>query len=343
MRFEPFLPLLVIILFVTLGLVAIGWVLYHTKRQDKQWSLPWFRRAGLIVLVALMLLGPSFPGAVSSPGVANLDVLFVVDTTASMGALDYDGKQLRIAGVKKDMLAIADKLKGAHIGIITFDAKATTVLAFSSDNSTFSGAVQTIHREIYGTSNGSAIDKPVELAAEQLKARKAANPERSRLLFYMGDGEQTSQGKVGSFSSLTGLIDGGAVLGYGTEEGAQILKYTGAGSDDAVTNEQSDYIRTPNSSGDFVPAISKFDEGALSAIAKDTNVSYINRNRAGDITEVINGSDADVLIDKSRLVRHYYNVYWLFAIPVVGLLFWEWKSLVLLAIEVRGGRNRKHA
>lgn len=343
MRFEPFLPVLAIALFTAVALAGIGWIVYQTKRQHKQWSAPWLRRAGLVAALAVTLLGPSFPGAASSPGVANLDVLFLVDTTASMGALDYDGGELRIKGIKQDMLAIANKLKGAHMGIITFDAKATTVLAFSSDNTTFSGAVQTIDRELYGTSNGSAIDKPVELALEQLKVRKAANPERSRLLFYMGDGEQTSQNKVRSFSELATSINGGAVLGYGTKAGSQILKYTSIGSDKQKNNSQSAYIRTLSSSGSLVPAVSKLDETALNTIAKDTKLPYINRNQPSDIANVIEGSNAEILIDEGRLIRHYYNLYWLFAIPLAGLLFWEWKSLLLLSIEVRGGRGKKHA
>lgn len=339
MRFQPLIPWWLVIPLLLAGLGAIGWQIYNRRKQGRQILLTWIRRAVMVFLLGILLLGPSIPGGTSSPGVANLDVLFAVDTTASMGAEDYAGTQLRLTGVKQDMLDISAKLKGAHFGVITFDSKANTVLPFTADGGTFTAAVQTMNREIFGTSKGSAIDEPIELVAQQLKNSKATHPERSRMLFYLGDGEQTTDAKIETFEPIAQYISGGGVLGYGTTEGAKIQKYTAL----TDSNTEPSYINTPDpNTKEFVPAVSKLDETNLNKIAEELKVTYQNRNDGGTFNDMLKVSNAEVLIEKGRKITHYVNLYWLFAIPFVGLIFWEWRTMVLLLFELRKGQKENH-
>lgn len=339
MRFQPLIVwwLAIPALLVCAGIV--GWQLYTLRKAGKTEVLLWVRRAFLVLLFGLMVLGPSVPGASTAPGVANLDVLFVVDTTASMGAEDYLDGQRRLAGTKADLLALSSKLKGAHLGIVTFDSNVNVLLPFTADSTTFEAAVKTINLEIFGTSKGSAIDKPLETTVQQLSNSKAVHPERSRLMFYMGDGEQTSDEDVGEFKGVTELIDGGGVLGYGTAEGAKIQKYTGL----ADANAGPSYINTVDpGSKELVPAVSKRDEAALQKLAAETGVTYFDRSQGGSIDDLVKDSKLQLLIDQERKVGYYINLYWLFAIPFVVLLFFEWKTLVILLLELRKAPGGTH-
>ena len=340
MKFQPLIIWWLLLPFALAGFVAIGYWLWRLRHQNnKQEFMSWVRRGVLYVMLILMVLGISVPGGSSSPGVANLDVVFALDTTSSMGAQDYTGGKLRLEGAKQDMLALAEKLRGAHFALVTFDSKANVALPFTSDSASFTAAVQAANREIYGTSKGSSIDKPIDVVLQQLKNSKAAHPERSRLLFYVGDGEQTNKEEPKSFKDLAAYVNGGAVLGYGTAEGARMLRNTGLedGNNDLYVN-----MLDP-STKKFVPATSKIDEEKLKKIGEELGVNYHNRNTGGVVDGVYRSSGAELLIDKGKKIIHYINLYWLFAVPLVGLLFWEWRIVLLLMLQLRKDQRSRHA
>ena len=339
MRFQPLIIWWLIAPLALIGFGLLGWHIYRLRTGDKNELVTWIRRAGLFLLAVLLALGPSVPGGTSSPGVANLDVVIAVDTTASMGAKDYANDQLRLDGVKKDLLALAEKLQGAHFALITFDSKANLSLPSTPDKATFVSAVEALSLEIYGTSKGSAIDKPIDVSLQQLKKSKATDPDKSRLFFYLGDGEQTNDQKVGSFDSLKPYVEGGAVLGYGTAKGATMIRNTGL----EQTGEPQ-YVNTIDpTTKKPVPAVSKRDEGALKKIASQVGVTYRDRNSGGSIDDVYRASNAEMLVDYSQKVTQYINLYWLIALPFAGLLFWEWKTVLLMLLDLRKKEGGKHA
>lgn len=340
MRFQLLFGWWLLLIFIIVALAAISWHLRYIWSEDLAARYLWMRRAVMVVLLLFIVLGPSVPGGTSSPGVANLDVVFAVDTTASMGANDYNGVDLRLEGAKKDMLTIGDTLKGAHFAIVTFDSKASVLLPYTTDYATFTGAVQTFNRELYNTSNGSSIDKPIDVVGKQLKNSKSAYPERLRMLFYLGDGEQTAKDKPKTFAGLSQYTDGGAVLGYGTAKGAQIFKYTGIGAT-ASGDANSKLIMTPDpQTKKLVPAVSKLNETQLKVIAEQLNVTYKNRNSGGSTAAVVKASKAELLINRSKHVVHYLNIYWFFAIPFTVLLFWEWKTIVLTNVALYKAKQK---
>ncbi|CAN5377754.1 VWA domain-containing protein [soil metagenome] len=343
MRFQLLTGWWLLLPIVLLALGAVIWQVLLVRKGSKDVLISWVRRASLLLLLTLMILGPSVPGATSSPGVANLDVLFVVDTTASMGAQDYAGGKMRLEGVKRDLLELSSKLQGAHLALTTFDSKVDPVLPFNSDMATFEAAVRGINREIYVNSNGSAIDKPIQLITQQLKNSKIAHPERSRMLFYLGDGEQTADAPVKSFAPIAAYVNGGAVLGYGTSKGSKIPRYNGLDDQTTKSTSKVSYVTTPDSqTKGLVPAISKIDEAALKKIAGETKLPYQNRNKVEPIANLVKSSDAEQLIDRGKKVTHYLNLYWLLAVPFVFLLFWEWRAILVLFMELRQPNGGTH-
>jgi len=347
MKFQPLLPLWLAIPYLLLTLGAAGWQIWRlwskSKGKDKAKTQPllirWCRRGALLVLPAIIAFGPSVPGGTSAPGVANLDVIFAVDTTPSMGALDYNGTKARMVGVQKDMLALATKLRGAHLEIISFDSSANVILPSTTDQTAFATAVDGLTPQVSSYSQGSSIDEPLGLLTQELKNSKTAYPQRNRLVFYIGDGEQTSPTAVASFAPLTPYLSGGGVLGYGTPTGAQMPNNTDLG-----TAGKTPYIMTVNgTTGTLAPAISHMDPNALQTIASQLKVTYRDRNQGGAINSVYNASQAKLAVDHSQHIVHYLNLYWLLAIPFAGLLFWEWQALITRVLELWQVRGDKHA
>ncbi len=347
MKLQPLVPLWLLIPYLLLTLGAAGWQIWRLWNKDKGKDriktrpllIRWCRRGALLVLPAIIAFGPSVPGGTSAPGVANLDVIFAVDTTPSMGALDYNGTKPRMDGVRQDMLALATKLRGAHLEIIAFDSSANVILPSTTDPTAFATATDGLSPQVSSYSQGSSIDEPINLITQELKNSKTAYPQRNRLLFYLGDGEQTSPTAIESFAPLVPYLSGGGILGYGTTTGAQIPNDTGLG-----TVSTTPYIMTVNgTTNTLTPAISHMDPTALQNIATQLKVTYHDRDQGGSVNSVYTASQAPLAVDRSQRIVHYLNLYWLFAIPFAGLLFWEWQLLVVRVFELRQARGGKHA
>jgi Ca-activated chloride channel family protein len=340
MKIEPLVSWWLIGAYVFVAVAASSWLIWRIRHKGRKMLVRWLLRIVLLILPAVLALGPSIPGGTSSPGIANLDVIFAVDTTPSMGAQDYAGTQPRLTGVKNDLLALADKLQGAHMEIITFDSNASIVLPFTTDVSAYSTAVQGLTPEVSNYSQGSFINKPIDLITQQLGDSKSAHPDRKRLLFYLGDGEQTSSAAVQSFAAIASNLNGGAVLGYGTTSGAKMLNYTSA---DASGTPLS-YITTVDpASNKLVPALSKIDPAALQKIATQLQEAYLYRNQGGPISDVFQASNAQLTIDHSQHIVHYLNLYWVLAIPFAILFFWEWQALMIILFDLREHKRGRHA
>lgn len=328
MTWTPIAPLPLAIVLIVMGLAATGCAILVLRRPQPgaPGRLTWGRRLAVAVLVAIMALGPSFPGGKTRVATAALDVMFAVDTTQSMGAIDYHGapNAVRLDGVRADVLAIAAKLPGARFSLVTFDATANVVMPFTTDTAALSSAVGTMTQQTYNTSSGSSIDLAIPVVQHQLAQSRAQHPDNGRLLFYFGDGEQTATTPVQSFAPLKSLVDGGGVLGYGTAAGAKILKYAGF---PGYQFPDGPYLMDGRTNPP-APAISKMDAGNLQTIAAQLGVSYQNRNDGGPVTRVVLGSGAQRLIDSSREVGTFWRAYWVIAIAVMWLLLWECVALL---------------
>jgi len=340
MKLQPLISLWILVPYTLAALVAIGWQMWRMRRQKRAILLLWSRRAALLLLPAIVAFGPSIAGGTSSPGVSNLDVIFMVDNTPSMGALDYDGTQQRIAGIQKDLLALGNKFQGARLEVITFDSNANIILPFTTDLSAFSSAVQGMTPEPSTYSQGTDISIPISLAVQQLQASKAAYSEHDRLVFYLSDGEQTAGTAVQSFAPLSSYISGGAVLGYGTTTGAQMVDYNAL---PAASGTVPSYIQTVNlSTGKLGPAISKMDPSNLQAIASQMKIKFLDRDRGGSINSVYAASKAQLNIDNSQHIVRYLNLYWLLTIPFAVLIFLEWQNIVTNLLALRNRPRGQH-
>lgn len=300
--------------------------------------LVWARRAAVVGVVTLVGLGPSVPSATSQTAVANVELFFVVDRTGSMAAQDWGAAgQTRLDGVRHDLVDLTRALPGARCSIIAFDSGATRQLPLTTDARAVQSWAQTLHQEVTYYSTGSLTDRPLDALRAALEAARQTRPQDTRLVFFLSDGEQTAGGTPRSYAELAPLVDGGAVLGYGTAEGGRMREYTNLDEDAENPAWIEDW-----ETGE--PAVSRIDEATLRATAEQLGVPYAHRTDESSTAPLVAGIDPELTAqDGRREVRHWDPVVWPLAAVLAGLLGWEawaWTARLTPGRRVEDGVRR---
>jgi Ca-activated chloride channel family protein len=284
MTFQPVLPWWLLLPLIATAVAFLGWQVYGQGR-DRQLHVRSSRRAGLrhatlVLLLAAAALRPGLPGGTAPAASADLNVFFVVDTTTSMVAEDYGNAEPRMAGVRQDIAAIAQELPGARFSVITFDTTAHVRMPLTTDTLALETIMSVLEPQVTSYAKGSSITAARQVLSERLTLARQSHPGRPRLVYYFGDGEQTSAKAPESMDLEDGLVAGGAVLGYGTAGGGRMRQNTGEDYDDGSTGAEAPYLR--NGGGDGAGyALSRIDEGRLQQISGQLGVPYVHRS-AGD-------------------------------------------------------------
>lgn len=169
--------------------------------------------------------------------------------------------------MRADVQAIVDEYPGARFALITFDASADLRLPLTTDTTALVSSLEVLRPEVTSQSRGSSIGIANELLADTLSNAAESSPDRSRMVFYFGDGEQTVTSAPEPFDGSEKLTDAGAVFGYGTAEGGPMKLTTGS-----VGDSSSEYIEYEGAN-----ALSVIDEKNLEAIAAELGVPYEHR------------------------------------------------------------------
>lgn len=304
MSWHPLLPWPLVVL---LGLLLVGFTAWRVVAETHH-RLRWGLRLATAVAMVLTLLGPAVDGAIARQAASDVNVYFVVDTTTSAMARDHDGDRTRIEGYREDMAKIQEEMPGARFSIITFDYAARVVMPLTTDTNALKTAAENLRAENSLYSGGSSITAAQERLRLTLEGAKERQPERSRIVFYLGDGEQTSSQDPTPFD-LPDLVDGGAVLGYGTEQGGRMASTDADG-------EPGEDIK--DSQGN--PGVSKIDEDRLEEIAEQLGVPYTHRE-GGDIGPALTDADPGEAVDgEGAGIETYTSLVWVLALIMSGLL-----------------------
>ena len=273
------------------------------------------RRTGIVLVFALVLLQPGFGERAVPTSVTDIEVLVVVDRTRSMAALDHQGGP-RIHGVQQDLVALTEALPGARFGLMTFGNEVALELPFTSDSTTFTTAVETLRLEGVYDGGGSHMDRPLEDMEQVLERADEQHPDRRRIVVFVADGENTAAGEQASFAPLEDLVDGGVVLGYGTEEGARMPE-----ADDL--SEDGGYVYDESTGQD---AVSRLDEENLRTIADELDIGYVHRTGPGGMEEVAADFEAGSTVDEEQAGTVQHDLTWLVGLVLLGLVLLELRS-----------------
>jgi len=305
------------------GVLVAGCVVLAVLTAGRR--VRWALRAGAVIVLALALCRPGVPvTAVTERSEAALDVFVVVDVTASMVAEDWDGDAPRLDGVEEDVAELVEQAPEARYSLITFAATSQTVLPLTTDDTAMRSALDVLRPEVTLYSSGSSVTAARDHLVSRLERATEDRPDSARLVFYLGDGEQTSGDDPAPMDGVADLIDGGAVWGYGTSEGGRMQETRG------YWNEgETEYITDPSTDS---PAVSTIDEGTLRTIADDMGVEYEHRT-AQDAVSYEFPDVEQIVQEKEETTQAVSEFTWTLFIPLVAWLAVEG---VFVARGIRG-------
>lgn len=322
MSLHPVWPLWAVVLLLVPLLVFCVWQLVRQRSRRSAWA----RRTGIAAAIALIAIGPSVTETAATTVQSNAEIFFVVDRTGSMAAEDWNGAQPRLDGVRADMNAIVDAFPGARYSIIAWDSQATQQLPLTTDARAVKSWAETVRTELTSFSTGSQADRPLAALTEALTGAAERRPANVRVVYFLSDGENTNgenssaDAQLESYAGLAPLVDGGAVLGYGTPEGGRMRV-----NDGVTAAADAPYIQDPETGTD---AISRIDEVTLRTIAEQLGVEYVHRITPDTVEPFTSTVDvADIAGDGRREQVVYRPIVWPGAAIALGLLAWEVFSL----------------
>ncbi|MDO4900155.1 VWA domain-containing protein [Actinomyces sp.] len=292
----------------------------------------WWRRALLGLVTVLILAGPSLPVS-EAVAVSNVEIYLVVDRTGSMAAEDWAGGPdagggTRLDGVRADLTAIRDAYPEARFCIIALDSAAARELPLTRDVDAVSSWIGALQQEVTDRSKGSSLERALPLLAQTLTAASESSPENARLVYILSDGEATDDGAGASaaraagvsWEQLSEVTDGGAVLGYGTPDGASMRAFDGSSAG-------GDYIIDPDTGQ---PAVSVPDTAELQAVASALGVTHIQRTGTeDDPATAFTDQNVQEALSDGRERKHYSRyVIWPLGLVAAGALIWEGVALI---------------
>lgn len=321
-----FNPMLHPLLLTLVGLALVAVVIAGMMRGGKRTRLLWLGRLIMVFAIIGAILRPGVGSVATSAANTELDVVFVVDLSGSSAAEDWGDRQPRLEGMRADVAELAVAHAGARYALITFDSKAQYRLPFTTDATALEKAMQLAQPQPSYRSWGSSIGAGAGMLEEVLASAYDYNPDRMRVVYYLGDGEMTSDQTPERYDGATDLIQGGAVLGYGTSQGGPMR--------DSDPYGYHEYIRDARGQ----EGISVIDEDALQEIADDLGVEYQHRDAETpvDVAPVDPGRGAGA---EERGGVSTFPIYWTFALVIVAWMLVEIWWLVRNTRELRTAKE----
>ena len=270
--FRPVFPVHIVLAAMLVLVLLRLLFLLRAAKPLRMTVLALVRMLVLLALVFFVNLRPMIPDRSVRAEMKNVDVLFVIDTTISMWATDYNGQAERMSGVLADCRYIMDRLYGGNFALIRFDNRAQVLSPFSQDTKNVEDALSTILAPDENYAKGSDLNVPYH-EMENLIASSRMKEDRKTAVFFISDGEITNGDGLASFSAFARDLDGGAVLGYGTVEGGRMRAPSGR-----------TFLKDPLTGGEAVSAI---NEDNLRRLAADMGIEYIHMTETARVNGVL--------------------------------------------------------
>ena len=339
MIFRPVIHPVLLVLILAIG---VTFVFLSAKRAARKRVMDVIRRSLIVLIVIVMGAGPSIPGEAVEVSSA-LEVYLVIDRTGSMAAEDWDGSKPRIDGVRNDVAILMNSMAGSRFSILTWDSSVHIDMPLTTDSSAVASYMESFNRELSSSSQGSSINRPAADLADLLAKNKERHPQNLRAVFIFSDGETSNQdhwasapsGSEEDWDRVKEYVDGGLVIGYGTETGGP-MKALRLGNSESQSAGDDGYIHDLSKPGNPV-AISKIDEAALQSVASRIGVDYVHSpDKSAIESHARTIMDSASEISEQRNMKDTYRyIIWPFALLLGGLLAWEGATLALRAQQLR--------
>ena len=224
----------------------------------------------LLVLAAIIiaLVNPKIGTKTETVKREGIDVVFAVDVSKSM--LCEDVAPNRLEKSKQIVSQIINQLAGDRIGIVAYAGSAFPVLPITTDYSVAKMFLQSMNTTIV-SSQGTSLDEAIKLSATYFDDDKKT----SKLLILISDGEDHSEGasEAAEEANKAGLKI--ITIGVGTEKGGPIPLKDG-GHIVSFKRDQNNAV-----------VVTKLNQAALKAIAKNTKGGYVNGNSTKEVLEYV--------------------------------------------------------
>ena len=298
-----------------LAVILAAFIYIAVRRKDRlgRKIFDIVRVAAVIVLIFIINLRPMTKDFNTDVETKNVDVLFVVDTTISMWAQDYDGKDPRMEGVIDTASRIMDQLKGSSFALVRFDNRSRILAPFTQDKRSVKDAFDTIKAPDIWYASGTSLNTPYD-DMQVLLDSSNQKEDKTTIVFFISDGEITDDSALGSFTELAPLVDGGAVLGFGTESGGR------------MSDSYGGYVYDYENYGD---AVSRIDEANLRSIAGDLKIDYVHVTSPERIDGIVRSIKASSTTSRGTGRAVLYNdTYYYYAAALLALLALEGYMLI---------------
>ena len=329
------------VFFVLLLLLVVMSALKPTRLKQLHW-----RKLIIIFIWLAAMLGSSYiPSPFYNNGdqVDNRDILFLVDVTYSMNALDGRDKKSRLDDAKKDIVTISQRSPGSRVGIITFDSTSDVYLPLTATASDIEVAANTIStRTYYASQKVMKLSDAMKATGSYIRSSSEIDKTRQKMLIVLSDFELTNKQEkidetVKAATELKKTVGGAVLIGYGNNTAVKmpVVEY------DYTTGEtikNDDYFasgeKDDGSYGDFFTLRS---EDNAKQLTKALDGTYVAGENTGEIDSAVNTSAKAALkrqsgTSESRALRQ--NNLYIFG--ALGLLVW----LTLTEILALPGINK---
>ncbi|MGH3580110.1 MAG: vWA domain-containing protein [Mycobacterium sp.] len=334
MTFLPVLPAYLLVLFLAVILTVRLVNLYRllVKANPGQYRRTVLRWTGVTLAGLLLVLAafrPGLPGSGDAQGattgdqtrlVSDINLFLVVDRSVTMRVGDYGDQQPRMVGVRDDIAALLEEYRGARVGLIGFATDARVNWPLSQDEFSFRAYAKNLSAYSLTAYDASSYTNPTAagpVLREQLQTAKDNYPKSKNLVFYFGDGGTGLRANPEPLDVPAELIAGGAVLGYGTEEGGPIPQ--------GFSDGRKTYIGDPVTQ---TVGMAMINETELQSVAEGLHVPYFHREAGKPITPTLPSVDSSFMSDVveppggNPLVGRT-ELYWVFALIAAALLLAE--------------------
>ena len=252
-----------------------------------------------VLLLLLSAAGPTINSPVTVWLNRGSDIIFVLDVSPSMAALDMDGKS-RITIAKNLLAEFAGRRPSDNIGLTAVGRDAVLLVPPTADRDAFNLRLEQLRLGEFG--DGTALGMGLAVAAYHLEKSNA----RRRIVVLITDGENNA-GAIHPETAASMLRDMGVSLWV-----------IGIGSAGEVPIDYVDPHTRVRRTGIFD---SRFDTESLHRLSLAGGGTYIFAPTADAFTAAFSRlDDGEMTVQISRIINRRNSCFFYFVIPAIAML-----------------------